>query len=93
MPKGMPRTTSDSGGHHGRRGSIDSGGSRRKKRSVNRTMTAIGMADPEEQKSSIDTPAPAPEPEPAATAAADAADAADDQVRAGDTLSPDRLCV
>eukprot|EP01047_Picozoa_sp_COSAG01_P137844 COSAG01_NODE_68412_length_264_cov_0.630303_1_plen_22_part_01 len=22
MPKGMPRTTSDSGGHHGRSGSI-----------------------------------------------------------------------
>ena len=61
MPKGTPRRGSvDLGARAQRRGSVDLGADRKKKRGLNRTMTAIGMAAPEDAKSSMSEPEPAP---------------------------------
>ena len=66
MPTGTQRRGSvDLGARPQRRGSVDLGADRKKKRGLNRTMTAIGMAAPEDAKSPMPSDEPAPEPAPA----------------------------
>jgi hypothetical protein len=91
MPKGMARSSTSAPKRTGsRRGSIDlssgGGGDSGRKRGLSRTMTAIGMAAPEDVKSTFDMPEPAPEPAASAATAADTAADADQVCK--NTLSP-----